>query len=147
MSLEPHRIVVTGRTKHFTSAFGEHVISEEVDAALIQAVEANVCVVSDMHLAPEVKPKKGKPHHEWLIEFESKPKDLKKFAVDLNQALCNLNTYYNDLQKDGVLAPAKVTALKSGSFIQAMKSKGKLGGQNKSPRLSNDRSFAELLLS
>jgi hypothetical protein len=123
------------------------VIAEEVEAALAQAVEANGGVVSDMHLAPEVKPKKGKPYHEWLIEFESKPKDIKKFAVDLNQALCDRNTYYNDLQKDGVLAPAKVTALKSGSFIKAMKSKGKLGGQNKSPRLANDRSFADILLS
>ena len=147
VSLEPHRIVVTGRTKHFTSAFGEHVIAEEVEAALAQAVEANGGVVSDMHLAPEVKPKKGKPYHEWLIEFESKPKDIKKFAADLNQALCDRNTYYNDLQKDGVLASAQVTALKSGSFIKAMKSKGKLGGQNKSPRLANDRSFADILLS
>ena len=147
VSLEPHRIVVTGRTKHFTSAFGEHVIAEEVEAALAQAVEANGGVVSDMHLAPEVKPKKGKPYHEWLIEFETKPKNIKQFASDLNQALCDRNTYYNDLLKDGVLAPAKVTALKSGSFTKAMKSKGKLGGQHKSPRLANDRSFADILLS
>ena len=146
-SLEPHRIVVTGRTKHFTSAFGEHVISEEVESSLAETVDKNGGVVSDMHLAPEVKPKKGKPYHEWLIEFESKPKDVKKFTEDLNQALRDRNTYYNDLQKDGVLAPAKVTNLKSGSFIKAMKSKGKLGGQNKPPRLANDRSFADLLLS
>ena len=110
-------------------------------------MEANGGVVSDMHLAPEVKPKKGKPYHEWFIEFETKPKDIKKFASDLNQALCDRNTYYNDLQKDGVLASAKVTALKSGSFTKAMKSKGKLGGQHKSPRLANDRSFADILLS
>ena len=146
-SLEPHRIVVTGRTKHFTSAFGEHVISEEVESSLAETVDKNGGVVSDMHLAPEVKPKKGKPYHEWLIEFESKPKDVKKFTEDLNQALRDRNSYYNDLQKDGVLAPAKVTNLKSGSFIKAMKSKGKLGGQNKPPRLANDRSFADLLLS
>ena len=146
-SLEPHRIVVTGRTKHFTSAFGEHVISEEVESSLAETVDKNGGVVSDMHLAPEVKPKKGKPYHEWLIEFESKPKDVKKFTEDLNQALRDRNTYYNDLQKDGVLAPAKVTNLKSGSFIKAMKSKGKLGGQNKPPRLANDRAFADLLLS
>ena len=146
-SLEPHRIVVTGRTKHFTSAFGEHVISEEVESSLAETVEKNGGVVSDMHLAPEVKPKKGKPYHEWLIEFESKPKDVKKFTEDLNQALRDRNTYYNDLQKDGVLAPAKVTNLRSGSFIKAMKSKGKLGGQNKPPRLANDRAFADLLLS
>jgi hypothetical protein len=147
VSLEPHRIVVTGRTKHFTSAFGEHVIAEEVEAALTKAVEVNGGVVSEMHLAPEMKPKKGKSYHEWFIEFESKPKDIKKFTVDLNQALSDLNIYYKDLQKDGVLAPAKVTVLKSGTFIKAMKSKGKLGGQNKPPRLANDRSFADLLLS
>ena len=146
VSLDPLRVVVTGRTKHFTSAFGEHVIAEEVESSIEEAIEKNGGVVSDLHLAPQVKPKKGKPYHEWLIEFEKKPKDLKSFSSDLNQALRDKNTYYNDLQKDGVLAPAVVTPLASGSFINAMKSKGKLGGQNKIPRLANDRTLADLLL-
>ena len=146
VSLNPLRVVVTGRTKHFTSAFGEHVIAEEVESSIEEAIEKNGGVVSDLHLAPQVKPKKGKPYHEWLIEFEKKPKNLKSFTSDLNQALRDKNTYYNDLQKDGVLAPAVVTPLASGSFINAKKSKGKLGGQNKIPRLANDRTLADLLL-
>jgi hypothetical protein len=146
VSLDPLRVVVTGRTNHFTSAFGEHVIAEEVESSIEEAIEKNGGIISDLHLAPQVKPKKGKPYHEWLIEFEKKPKNLKTFSSDLNQALRDKNTYYNDLQKDGVLAPAVVTPLASGSFINAMKSKGKLGGQNKIPRLANDRSLADLLL-
>ncbi|PCJ81720.1 MAG: hypothetical protein COA49_04210 [Bacteroidetes bacterium] len=146
VSLDPLRIVVTGRTKHFISAFGEHVIAEEVEASISESVEKNGGVISDFHLAPQVKPKKGKPYHEWLIEFDNKPKDMTAFSADLNQALRDRNTYYNDLQKDGVLSPAVVTPLVKGSFIAAMKSKGKLGGQNKIPRLANDRVLADLLL-
>ena len=146
VSLDPLRVVVTGRTKHFTSAFGEHVIAEEVESAVKEAITKNGGVISDLHLAPQVKPKKGKPYHEWLIEFAKKPKDLKAFSADLNQALRDQNTYYNDLQKDGALAPAVVTPLASGSFVNAMKSKGMLGGQNKIPRLANDRTLADLLL-
>jgi hypothetical protein len=146
VSLDPLRVVVTGRTKHFTSAFGEHVIAEEVESAIEAATEKNGGVISDLHLAPQVKPKKGKPYHEWLIEFAKKPKDLKAFSSDLNQALRDKNTYYNDLQKDGALAPAVVTPLASGTFVNAMKSKGMLGGQNKIPRLANDRTLADLLL-
>ena len=146
VSLEPLRVIVTGRTKHFISAFGEHVITEEVESSITETIEKNGGVISDFHLAPQVKPKKGKPYHEWLIEFDNKPKDMKSFSADLNQALRDRNTYYNNLQKDGVLSAAVVTPIKKGRFVAAMKTKGKLGGQNKIPHLANDRVLADLLL-
>ena len=141
----PYRIVVTGRTEHFISAFGEHVISEEVEKAIAEVSEKHGAIVRDFHLAPEVAPKKGLPYHEWFIEFEEKPKSMKDFSADLCQSLQDKNTYYADLIKGKVIQTAVVKAIKKKGFNKAMESLGKLGGQNKIPRLSNDRTFADLL--
>lgn len=145
VSNDPYRVVVTGRTKHFISAFGEHVIGEEVESSIAEVSEKHGAVVRDFHLAPEVSPKKGLPYHEWFIEFETKPKSSKDFASDLCQALQDRNTYYADLIKGKVIQTAVVNAVKKNSFVKAMSSIGKLGGQNKIPRLSNDRTFADQL--
>lgn len=145
VSKEPHRIVVTGRTKHFISAFGEHVIGEEVEKTIAEVSEKHNAVVTDFHLAPQVTPKKGLPFHQWFVEFANEPKSLKEFSEDLCASLREKNSYYKDLVVGGVIKNAEVTALKKNSFNKAMASKGKLGGQNKIPRLSNDRSFADLL--
>ncbi len=142
---DPYRIIVTGRTEHFISAFGEHVISEEVESAIAEVSEKHGAVIRDFHLAPEVAPKKGLPYHEWFIEFETKPKSTKDFSADLCKALQSRNTYYEDLVKGKVVQTAVVNAVKKNGFNKAMSSQGKLGGQNKIPRLSNDRTFADLL--
>ena len=102
-------------------------------------------VIRDFHLAPEVAPKKGLPYHEWFVEFESKPKSMKDFSSDLCEALQARNTYYSDLVKGKVIQNAVVKSVKKNSFNKAMSSMGKLGGQNKVPRLSNDRTFADQL--
>jgi len=144
VSLNPCKIIVTGRIKHFISAFGEHVIGEEVEKAMKKALEKHPAVrLSEFTVAPQVTPKEGLPHHEWLIEFENQPQDLKQFASDLDQALVDLNIYYKDLISGNILSTLRITALKKNAFIDYMKEKGKLGGQNKVPRLSNERVFAE----
>lgn len=141
----PYRVIVSGRTKHFISAFGEHVIGEEVESSIAEVSEKHNAVVRDFHLAPEVAPKKGLPYHEWFVEFETKPKSMKDFSADLCQALQVRNTYYADLLKGKVIQTAVVKPLKKNSFNKAMAANGKLGGQNKIPRLSNDRTFADQL--
>ena len=141
----PYRVIVSGRTKHFISAFGEHVIGEEVESSIAEVSEKHNAVVRDFHLAPEVAPKKGLPYHEWFVEFETKPKSMKDFSADLCQALQERNTYYADLLKGKVIQTAVVKPLKKNSFNKAMAANGKLGGQNKIPRLSNDRTFADQL--
>lgn len=144
VSLDPCKILVTGRIKHFISAFGEHVIGEEVEKAMKRALEKHPEVrLSEFTVAPQVTPKDGLPHHEWLIEFESQPDDLKQFAIDLDQALVDLNIYYKDLIIGNILSTLRITVLRKNTFIDYMKEKGKLGGQNKVPRLSNERVFAE----
>ena len=142
---KPYRVIVTGRTKHFISAFGEHVIAEEVESAIAEVSTKHEAVIRDFHLAPEVAPKKGLPYHEWFVEFESKPKSMKDFSSDLCEALQARNTYYSDLVKGKVIQNAVVKSVKKNSFNKAMSSMGKLGGQNKVPRLSNDRTFADQL--
>jgi len=141
----PYRVIVSGRTKHFISAFGEHVIGEEVESSIAEVSEKHNAVVRDFHLAPEVAPKKGLPYHEWFVEFETKPKSMKDFSADLCQALQERNTYYADLVKGKVIQTAVVKPLKKNSFNKAMAANGKLGGQYKIPRLSNDRTFADQL--
>jgi len=141
-STAPYRIQVTGRVKHYISAFGEHVIGQEVERALVKAMEAHPCRVTEFTVAPQVQPQQGLPYHEWLIEFESTPADLLGFARALDQAMCTQNIYYNDLIEGKVLQPAIVTVLAPGTFNAYMKSEGKLGGQNKVPRLSNNRKLA-----
>lgn len=143
VSLMPPRVVVSGRVKHFISAFGEHVIGEEVDAALKETSDAFGIEVLEFHVAPQVNPTEGLPYHEWFIECEM-PLSA-EFAQALDQSMRRRNSYYNDLVAGAVLRPLVITQKAPGSFQLYMKNQGKLGGQNKLPRLSNDRSVAEKL--
>ncbi len=146
VSRNPHRILVTGRIKHFISAFGEHVIGEEVEKAMKLTCEKHKEVeLVEFTVAPNVTPESGLPRHEWYIEFATEPRDPKEFAKELNSHLQKLNTYYDDLITGSVLSDLKIMSLKPNSFIDYMKSIGKLGGQNKVPRLSNDRKIADSL--
>lgn len=146
VSKEPHRILVTGRIKHFTSAFGEHVIAEEVEGALKDALRSMGGLVTEFHVAPQVNPENGLPFHEWFIEFANDPENPADFAEFLDQSMMERNPYYRDLIEGGVLRPAVVTSVRSGGFHNAMESLGRLGGQNKPPRLANGRDFADSLL-
>jgi hypothetical protein len=147
VSLNPYRIVVTGRIKHFISAFGEHVIAEEVEKAFAAGLAACPEVrVVEFTVAPQVSPASGLPYHEWLFEFSSPPLSLAAFQEALDASMCAQNIYYRDLITGSILRPLVLTPLPSGAFISYMKSQGKLGGQNKVPRLSNDRLLAEGVL-
>ncbi len=145
VSLDPYRIVVTGRTKHFISAFGEHVIAEEVEHAMLQAAAHHPAKVVEFTVAPMIQTVGELPYHEWLVEFEHAPADLSQFALAVDNALREKNIYYDDLIRGGILQPLKIKALRKNAFIDYMKSIGKLGGQNKTPRLSNDRKLADEL--
>jgi len=146
VSLKPYRIVVSGRIKHFTSAFGEHVIGEEVDYTIEQACKTLNIEVNEYHVAPQVTPKEGEiAYHEWFIEFSSEPSKLIEFAKELDNQLQEKNSYYKDLRKGEMLSVIKITPLRIGAFNAYMKEKGKLGGQNKLPRLANDRVIADEL--
>ena len=143
VSRDPYRLLVTGRIKHFISAFGEHVIGEEVE----RAMKATMMKYPEVELveftvAPHVTPPSGLPHHEWLVEFGNRPMDMTTFASELDQQLRSLNTYYDDLISGSILRPLELTVLNKNAFIDYMKGLGKLGGQNKVPRLSNDRKIA-----
>ena len=144
-SLSPFRIIVSGRIKHFISAFGEHVIAKEVDYALIEAVKASDAQVTEYTVAPQITPKEGLPYHEWFIEFEKEPKDMVQFIQHIDAALQEQNSYYKDLIKGKVLQQLQITKVKKDGFKTYMKTIGKLGGQNKTPRLSNDRKIADSL--
>ena len=144
VSLKPYRVVVSGRIKHFISAFGEHVIAKEVEEAIQMAIQATDARVNEFTVAPETSPPKGElPYHEWFIEFEKQPTDQNKFLEILDESLQKQNSYYFDLISGKVLQPLKVTFIKKGGFQNHMKDLGKLGGQNKVKRLSNDRQFVE----
>ncbi|MDW8394062.1 MAG: GH3 auxin-responsive promoter family protein [Chitinophagales bacterium] len=146
VSKNPYRLVVTGRTKHFISAFGEHVIAEEVESALMLAAAEHRCSVTEFTVAPQVNPPPGQlPYHEWFIEFGNQPASLAEFALRLDQLMCAKNIYYNDLITGHILQPLRITCIRPGGFIDYMKSIGKLGGQNKLPRLANDRTIADAL--
>lgn len=145
-SLNPYKILVTGRIKHFTSAFGEHVIAEEVEGALNEVVAKYPAEVIEFHVAPQLNPADGLPHHEWLIAFAREPEDVKTFSSELDLAMQKKNIYYADLIKGKILRPLEITSLQKDAFNQFMKSKGKLGGQNKVPRLSDNRDNADILL-
>ena len=144
-SLYPHRIIVTGRIKHFISAFGEHVIAKEVEHALNEVVKGTSVTVNEFTVAPQITPKKGLPYHEWFIEFEKEPSDLELFATKVDEALQQQNSYYFDLIQGNVLRKLLITKVQKDGFQNYMKSIGKLGGQNKVPRLSNDRKIANEL--
>jgi len=145
VSLDPYRIVVSGRIKHFISAFGEHVIGEEVEKAMQYAMQKHPEVeLVEFTVAPQVTPPEGGlPYHEWLVEFAKAPNNLEAFAHDLDEKLTQLNVYYDDLITGNILQRLKIRALAPNAFIDYMKSQGKLGGQNKVPRLSNDRKIAD----
>ena len=143
VSINPYRIVVTGRVKHFISAFGEHVIGEEVEHSLMKVAEREGINVVEFTVAPVVEQAGGKSYHEWFIEFGEMPADLSRFSRQVDEALCEKNIYYNDLIKGNILQPLQVRPVRKNGFIDYMKSIGKLGGQNKVPRLSNDRKIAE----
>lgn len=146
VSLNPYRIIVTGRIKHFISAFGEHVIGKEVEQALLQVTREEQINVVEFTVAPQITPQEGGlPYHEWLIEFENSPSLLENFAQKIDSMMARQNIYYDDLIKGKILRPLKITPLRRGAFRSYMKSKGKLGGQNKVPRLSNDRKIADEL--
>lgn len=144
-SRNPYKLRVTGRIKHYISAFGEHVIGKEVDDAMLEVSRAKKVNITEFTVAPQVNPESGLPYHEWLVEFDTLPDDLDAFAAALDVSMCRQNIYYNDLIKGHILRPLVLTPLKSGAFIEYMRSEGKLGGQNKVPRLSNDRKIADKL--
>jgi hypothetical protein len=144
-SLKPYRVIVSGRIKHYISAFGEHVIGKEVEAALQEAMENTDIRVNEFTVAPQITPSEGLPYHEWLIEFEQEPEDLGVFEQKLDKAMRTQNVYYDDLISGNVLRTVVVTKVSKNAFQEYMKSEGKLGGQNKLPRLSNDRKIADKL--
>jgi len=147
ISRDPYRLLVTGRIKHFISAFGEHVIGEEVERALQAAMQQHPeTEVVEFTVAPMVSPAEGLPYHEWLVEFATPPHDPAAFAHVLNSRLTTLNVYYDDLITGAILRPLQLTSSPRGAFQRYMKAQGKLGGQNKVPRLANDRVIADGLL-
>ncbi len=147
VSKNPYRIIVSGRIKHFISAFGEHVIGEEVEKAMKLTMQKFPSVeLVEFTVAPNVAPMEGMPHHQWLIEFANPPEDLEIFSLEIDNQLRQLNVYYDDLITGNILRTLQIVSLKKNSFIEYMKSLGKLGGQNKVPRLSNDRKIAEELV-
>lgn len=146
VSINPYKIIVTGRIKHFISAFGEHIITEEVEKALLKAAHEQHAEVVEFTVAPQVSPDNGLPYHEWFIEFHKQPDDMERFRLAIDDSLQKQNIYYRDLINGHVLQPLKIQLLQKNAFIRCMRSLGKLGGQNKVPRLSNDRVLADELI-
>jgi len=145
-SLNPYKIIVSGRIKHYISAFGEHVIGEEVEHALMSVAKQEGVDVVEFTVAPQVNPvEDGLPYHEWFVEFGKPPADMAAFTQKVDKALQQKNIYYFDLVEGNILRPLVVRSLLPDSFINFMRSQGKLGGQNKVPRLSNDRKIADAL--
>ena len=145
VSTSPYRLVVSGRIKHYISAFGEHVIGEEVEKALLLTLEKMPAKIVEFTVAPYIHQAQGKSYHEWYIEYETMPKDINAWAQTLDDNMRTLNVYYNDLVAGNILQPLKITIIQPGGFKNYMKSIGKLGGQNKVARLSNDRAIATVL--
>lgn len=145
VSTQPYRLIVTGRIKHFTSAFGEHVIAEEVESAMRDVLPLFEAEVREFHVAPQVNPTEGLPYHEWFIEFANEPFNMDNFKMQLDKKMQEKNPYYRDLLEGNILRPLVVSKIKNNGFVEMMKSRGKLGGQNKIPRLANDRSIADVL--
>ncbi len=144
VSLKPYRIIVTGRIKHFISAFGEHVIAKEVEYAMEAALESSQAAINEFTVAPVINPEGDQlPYHEWLVEFQREPEDMEAFIAVLDRQLQQQNSYYLDLIQGNILQQLKITPIRTGGFQEYMKSVGKLGGQNKVQRLSNDRKLAE----
>ena len=146
LNTNPYRLVVTGRTKHFISAFGEHVIGEEVEQSLLKAAKEENVQITEFTVAPMIQQDERKSYHEWFVEFENEPARLEAFSLKVNNNLREKNIYYNDLITGNILQPLQIRIVRKNGFIDYMKSIGKLGGQNKMPRLSNDRKIADALL-
>lgn len=146
VSTNPYRLVVTGRIKHFISAFGEHVIGEEVEYSLMKAAREEGLQITEFTVAPMVTPAEGLPFHEWFVEFENAPSDLVAFSRKVDDNLRQKNIYYDDLLSGNILQTLQIRQVRKNGFIDYMKSVGKLGGQNKVPRLSNDRTLADELM-
>jgi len=145
-SLKPYRLIVSGRIKHYISAFGEHVIGKEVEEAMQEAMRITKARISEFTVAPQITPENDElPYHEWFIEFEEEPKNIDEFHSILEKTLQEQNSYYFDLIEGKILQPLKITKIPKGGFNQYMKSIGKLGGQFKLARLSNDRKIAKVL--
>jgi len=144
-SLAPYRVIVSGRIKHYISAFGEHVIGKEVESAIKEAMQGTEVSINEFTVAPQINPESGLPYHEWFIEFEKEPADVDAFALVIDAAMRRQNVYYDDLIVGNVLRTVVVTKVGKNGFQDYMKSIGKLGGQNKLPRLSNDRKIADVL--
>jgi len=144
-SLAPYRVIVSGRIKHYISAFGEHVIANEVENAMKEATAGTNIVINEFTVAPQITPASGLPYHEWLIEFEKEPENMQAFAEAIDNSMRKQNIYYDDLIAGNVLQKVVVTKVSKNGFQEYMKSQGKLGGQNKIPRLSNDRKIADNL--
>jgi hypothetical protein len=145
VSKNPYRIIVTGRVKHFISAFGEHVIGEEVEFSILKAAKELQIEISEFTVAPQVTASGELPYHEWFVEFEKAPDDLLSFAEKVDSYLQEKNSYYFDLREGNILQCLKIRSLQKGAFVEYMRSQGKLGGQNKVPRLANDRKIADAL--
>ncbi len=145
VSTDPYRLIVSGRIKHFISAFGEHVIGEEVEYALLKAAEEEGVAVTEFTVAPMIQQGEGKSYHEWFIEFENEPADISVFMLKVDDNLRKKNVYYDDLISGNILQKLQLRRIRKNGFIDYMKSVGKLGGQNKVPRLSNDRVIADQL--
>ena len=143
--LNPYRIIVTGRIKHFISAFGEHVIANEVETAIIEASSKLKSRIREFTVAPQVSPEFGLPYHEWFIEFDQINDNLEEIESLIDKIMQRQNIYYNDLIQGKILSPLRITKIKKGGFNSYMKSIGKLGGQNKVPHLSNNRKIANQL--
>ena len=144
-SLKPFRIIVTGRIKHFISAFGEHVIGKEVELAMQEATKNFNVNMTEFTVAPQLNPAQGLPYHEWFIEFEKNPENIEEIEVFIDATMQTQNSYYLDLIKGKVLQPLKINIVEKGGFNNYMSKIGKLGGQNKIPRLANDRKIADIL--
>jgi hypothetical protein len=142
VSTNPYRVVVSGRIKHFISAFGEHVIGEEVEYSLMKAAKEEGVHITEFTVAPMIEQGQGKSYHEWFIEFANEPADLERFRLRVDNYLREKNIYYNDLITGNILQTLRIRSVRKNGFIDYMKSVGKLGGQNKVPRLSNDRKLA-----
>jgi hypothetical protein len=144
-TLFPHRVIVSGRIKHYISAFGEHVIANEVENAMKEATSGTNIVINEFTVAPQITPSNGLPYHEWFIEFENEPESMEVFAEAIDNSMRKQNIYYDDLITGNVLRKVVITKVSKNGFQEYMKSQGKLGGQNKLPRLSNDRKIADNL--
>ena len=145
VSTEPYRIIVSGRTKHFISAFGEHVIAEEVEHSLLKAATEEGLRITEFTVAPLIEGE-GKSRHQWFVEFEKRPQSMTDFEKKVDENLRQKNIYYDDLLRGNILQKLEIIPIRKNGFIDYMKALGKLGGQNKVPRLSNDRKIADEII-